>query len=322
MWRNEEMRGLVDWLKAYNAALSEPREQAGFYGLDLYSTAASMQAVMAYIDRTDSAVAAQVRRDYSCLSPYADDPAEYAAAMLRPGFNACEDEVASVLRALTASGPAPGGDAHSDAIQNARVVAGSERYCRSQAIGAESSWNLRDRHMFDTLRAILEARGPEARAVVWAHNTHVGNAAATDMADRGEFSIGELCRRHFGDAARLVGFGTDRGTVMAASRWDAPPELKTVRPSLPESCGALFREAGPDRFLLDLRRADLRAVLKAPRLQRAIGVLYLPETERVSHYFDASLGDQFDAFVFLEETRAVTPITAASRGLPGDHPFA
>ncbi len=320
MWRNGEMRSLVDWLKVHNAGV-QPPQQVGFHGLDLYSTAASMEAVAGYLAQTDIQAARDVRGHYACLAAYGDDLADYAADVIRPGFNSCQDEVASVLEILTARGPAPGNEAHFDALQNARVVVGSEGFYRAQVKGAESSWNLRDRHMFSTLLALLEARGPNTKAVVWAHNSHVGNAAATDMGERGETNIGELCRQHFGSAARLVGFGTDRGHVLAASRWGAAPEVKAVRPSLPESYGALFREVGPERFLLDLRVPDLRRVLHAKRPQRAIGVLYLPETERVSHYFEASLPDQFDAFVFLEETGAVTPVTDATKNLPDDHPF-
>jgi erythromycin esterase-like protein len=321
MWRNEEMRNLVDWLKVHNAGV-QPPQQVGFHGLDLYSTAASMEAVMGYIARTDIQAARHVRGHYACLAAYGDDLADYAADLIRPGFNSCQDEVASVLKILTARGPAPDNEAHFDALQNARVVVGSEGFYRAQVKGAESSWNLRDRHMFNTLLTLLEARGPSAKAVVWAHNSHVGNAAATDMGERGETNIGELCRQHFGSAARLVGFGTDRGHVLAASRWGEAPEIKAVRLSLPESHGALFREVGPERFLLDLRVPDLRRVLQAKRPQRAIGVLYLPETERVNHYFEASLPDQFDAFVFLEETQAVTAVTDTTRNVPADHPFA
>ena len=321
MWRNEEMRSLVDWLKVHNAGAT-PSQQAGFYGLDLYSTAASMDAVMGYMARTDIQAAADVRGHYACLAAYGDDLADYAADLIRPGFNSCQDEVASVLEILTTRRPATGNEAHFDALQNARVVVGSEGFYRAQFKGAESSWNLRDRHMFNTLLALLEARGPTARAVVWAHNSHVGNAAATDMRDRGETNIGELCRQHFGNTALLIGFGTDRGHVLAASRWGAAPEVKAVRPSLPESHGALFREIGPERFLLDLRAPDLRRVLHAKQPQRAIGVLYLPETERMSHYFEASLPDQFDAFVFLEQTRAVRAVTDTTRNVPDDHPFA
>jgi erythromycin esterase-like protein len=321
MWRNEEMRSLVDWLKVHNAGAT-PSQQAGFHGLDLYSTAASMEAVAGYLAQTDIQAARDARGHYACLAAYGDDLADYAADLIRPGFNSCQDEVASVLEILTTRGPAAGNEAHFDAVQNARVVVGAEGFYRAQVKGAESSWNLRDRHMFSTLLALLEARGPNTKAVVWAHNSHVGNAAATDMRDRGETNIGELCRQHFGSATRLVGFGTDRGHVLAASRWGAAPESKAVRPSLLESYGALFREAGPERFLLDLRAPDLKRVLHAKRPQRAIGVLYLPETERVNHYFEASLPNQFDAFVFLEETRAVTPVTDATKNLPNDHPFA
>jgi len=321
MWRNEEMRNLVNWLKVHNARAT-PSQQVGFYGLDLYSTAASMQAVMSYVAHTDIQAAADVRGHYACLAAYGNDLADYAADLIRPNFNSCEDEVASVLEILTARGQPPGNEPHFDALQNARVVVGSEGFYRAQVKGAESSWNLRDRHMFNTLLSLLEARGPSAKAVVWAHNSHVGNAAATGMRDRGETNIGELCRQHFGNTARLVGFGTDRGHVLAASRWGAAPEVKAVQPSLPGSHGALFRDAGPERFLLDLRAPDLKRVLHAKRPQRAIGVLYLPETERISHYFEASLPDQFDAFVFLEKTGPVTPVTDATGNLPDDHPFA
>ncbi len=173
---------------------------------------------MAYMARADPQVAAEVRGHYACLASYGDDVSGYAMDLIRPGFDGCADEVAAALKVVTARPPRPGDEAHFDAVQNARVVVGSEGFYRAQVNGG-SSWNLRDRHMFETLLALLEARGRDAKAVVWAHNTHVGNASATDMRDRGETNIGELCRKHFGDAAHLVGFGTDRGTVMAASRW-------------------------------------------------------------------------------------------------------
>jgi len=176
--------------------------------------------------------------------------------------------------------------------------------------------------MFDTLLAVLEARGPDAKAIVWAHNSHVGNAAGTEMGRAGQFNIGQLCREHFGDMARLVGFGTDRGTVMAASEWGGEPEVKRVRPSLPTSYEAIFRTVSHDRFILDLRKESMRKALSLDRIERAIGVMYLPESERVSHYFRASLPEEFDAYVWIEETRAVTPIQPAGRaGLPDGHPF-
>ncbi len=200
----------------------------------------------------------------------------------------------------------------------------SARYYRTMAAGGRSSWNLRDQHMFDTLLQVLQARGPAAKAVVWAHNSHVGDASATEMGRRGEHNIGQLCRRHFGSEARLVGFGTDRGTVMAASEWGGAHKVMSVRPSLPGSYGALFREAGRDRFLLDLRpgvHESLRQALKPERLERAIGVMYLPGSERVSHYFGASLPDQFDAYLWFAETRAVTPLGEHDATLPAGHPF-
>ena len=325
MWRNEEVRTLIDWLKQHNAGVADPNGQVGFYGLDLYGLAASMDLVAAHLAKRDPAAAGEARRQYACLAPYGDDPADYAADALRPGFDTCEEEVAAVLKRVEEQF-VPGADPTSlDALQNARAVVSGEHYYRSMAGGTFSSWNLRDRHMFDTLLRVLGARGPGAKAVVWAHNSHVGNAAATEMGRRGEHNIGQLCRQHFREEAVLIGFGTDRGTVMAASRWGTHPEVQQVRPSLDGSYGAVFRQAGQDRFLLDLRRGahdSLRQALKPERLERAIGVLYVPATERVSHYFEASLPDQFDAYLWFEKTRAVAPIRDGDLSLPADHPFA
>jgi erythromycin esterase-like protein len=191
--------------------------------------------------------------------------------------------------------------------------------------GSTESWNLRDRHMFDTLSNLLRVRGPDAKAVVWAHNSHIGNAAATAMGWQGEFNIGELCRTAFGDDAVLIGFGTDRGTVAAASDWDAPMEVKTVLPARPDSYERVFRRSGIARSLTDWRRADrgaLREALARPRLERAIGVIYRPETEFYSHYFEAVLSDQFDAYVWFEETKAVTPLgSERPHGVPDTYPF-
>ncbi|HEY8381548.1 MAG TPA: erythromycin esterase family protein [Microvirga sp.] len=322
MWRNEETLALVDWLREHNATRPTGANQVGFYGLDLYSLGASLDAVTIHLATTDPAIAARAREHYSCIEPYRDEPADYGADTLRRGFRTCEKDVSAVLEMVAAL---PRGDSNFDALQNARVVAGAERYYRAAYAGAVSSWNLRDQHMFDTLLAVLQARGPGAKAIVWAHNSHVGNAAATELGRTGQYNIGQLCRQHFGDSARLIGFGTDRGTVMAASRWGAEPEVMPVRPSLQASYGALFRAASPDRFLLDLRRGvhePLRAGLSRERLERAIGVMYLPETERVSHYFRSILPDEFDAFIWLEETRAVTPTPTSGRtGLPDGHPF-
>jgi protein-L-isoaspartate(D-aspartate) O-methyltransferase len=191
--------------------------------------------------------------------------------------------------------------------------------------GSVESWNLRDRHMFDTLSNLLAFRGPESRAVVWAHNSHVGNAAATEMGTRGEFNIGELCRRQFGDSAYLIGFGTDRGTVAAASNWDEPMQVMRILPSRPESYERLCHDSDVEAFGLSLRhprREAVRDELEAPRLERAIGVIYRPETELQSHYFQASLPAQFDEYVWFDESRAVTPLAVEPReGMPETYPF-
>jgi protein-L-isoaspartate(D-aspartate) O-methyltransferase len=212
-----------------------------------------------------------------------------------------------------------------DAIQNARVVADAERYYRIMYYGGPESWNLRDQHMFDTLEALLAFHGPEARAVVWEHNSHVGDAAATEMGLRGEHNVGQLSRERFGPAAFLVGFGTDHGTVAAASEWDGPMEVKRVRPAHPESFEGLFHETGIEAFLLHLRepvRPELREELLVPRLERAIGVIYRPETELASHYFEAALSLQFDEYIWFDDTRAVTALHGpAPAGLPDTYPF-
>ncbi len=324
MWPNEEMRAFIDWLRDHNSSASGPLGKTGVYGLDLYNLSASMDMVNDHLTKSGSPVAAEVRQHYQCLAPYRDDPSAYGASLFGLGGGTCDEEVEAALKALSELRTRSDTETSFDALQNARAVASGERYYRTA--GSTNSWNLRDRHMFDTLLNVLEARGPDSKAVVWAHNSHVGNAAATEMTRRGELNIGELCRKHFGSRAALIGFDTDRGTVMAASQWGAQPEVKTVRPSLPESYGAVFRDAHSSPFLLDLRRGvhdSLRHALGPERLERAIGVMYLPETERVSHYFMASLPEQFDAFLFFAETQAVKPITRdAGASLPDEHPFA
>ena len=217
-------------------------------------------------------------------------------------------------------------DSFLDAAQNARLVASAERYYRAMYYATAESWNLRDRHMFETLNHLMDWRGKNAKAVVWAHNSHVGNAAATDMGKaRDEINIGQLCREKFGDDAALIGFGTDRGTVAAADDWDGPMKIKTVRPAHPESYERLCLNSGVRRFLLDLRegqRESAASALMYARLERAIGVIYRPETELASHYFEAHLPEQFDGYVWFEETHAVTPLpTEAKDGTPETYPF-
>lgn len=206
--------------------------------------------------------------------------------------------------------------------QNARLVANAERYYRIMYYGSRASWNLRDDHMFETLEDLMAFRGTASKAVVWAHNSHVGDAAATEMFSRGEHNIGHLCRKRFGGQMVSVGFGTDHGTVAAASEWDGPMEIKRVRPSLPQSYERLCHLTGKPSFVLDLRSEEVRRVLARPRMERAIGVIYRPETERASHYFQAELPWQSDEYIWFDETSAVTPLkTEEISGMPETYPF-
>jgi protein-L-isoaspartate(D-aspartate) O-methyltransferase len=328
MWRNVEVANFVDWLRARNAAL-HPAEHAGFFGLDIYNMNGSIAAVIEYLDRSDPEAAAVARQRYGCLTPWQRDPATYGRAALTTGYAKCERPVLLALRDLLDKQfeyEARDRDSFLDAAQNARLVASAERYYRAMYYATADSWNLRDGHMFDTLNNLMKWRGATAKAVVWAHNSHIGNAAATDMGQaRDEINIGQLCRERFGDEAALIGFGTDRGTVAAADDWDGPMKVKTVRPAHPESYEYLCRDARIRRFLLDLRKGrheDLRSALMRARLERAIGVIYRPETELASHYFDAHLPEQFDGYVWFEETKAIKPLPAEPQpGLPETYPF-
>jgi erythromycin esterase-like protein len=286
-----------------------------------------MRAVIDYLDRTDPAAARVARERYGCLTPWQNDPATYGRAVLSAGYAKCEPAVVAMLRDLFEKQmdyERRDAEGFFDATQNARLVA-AERYCRIMYYGATESWNLRDRHMFETLERLLAWRGQGSKAVVWAHNSHIGDARATDMGERGEINIGQLCRERFAEVAVVIGFGTDRGTVAAASEWDGPMEIKQVRPAHHDSYEPLCRESGVARFLADLwegRSSQLRSALLYPRLERAIGVIYRPETELASHYFDACLPRQFDAYLWFEETHAVTTLpTAARAGMPETYPF-
>ena len=328
MWRNQETHELVEWLYHYNREVRDPALQVSFHGLDLYSLHTSASEVITYLDRVDPAAAAVARQRYGCLTPWQGDPAAYGKAALVERLASCEAPVVTMLTDLLRrrlEGGAGDGDELFDATQNARLVAGAERYYRVMYYGAVESWNLRDRHMFDTLLATLEHRGPDARMVVWAHNSHAGDAAATAMGARGEYNVGHLCRRQFGDQVCLVGFGTDRGTVAAASDWGGPMETMAVQPSHSASYERLCHDSGIPAFLLHLRdpvREALRHELLPARLERAIGVVYRPESELASHYFQAVLPAQFDEYVWFDETHAVEPLgRARARGLPDTYPF-
>jgi erythromycin esterase-like protein len=327
MWRNLEVLEFADWLRSRNEALP-PERQASFHGLDLYSLSESIHSVLAYLDRLDPPAAAGARYRYGCLTPWQDEPARYGKAVVHARLAACEPAVVRQLRELLASRLRylhDDGEAWFDAFQNARIIRSAELYYRLMYLGANESWNLRDRHMFETLQALLEHRGAGTKAVIWAHNSHIGNAAATAMGWHGQFNIGELCRIAFGDEAVLIGFGTDRGSVAAASDWGAGMETMRVRPARPDSYEHAFRRTGVGRSLTDWRgpsRRGLADSLREPLLERAIGVVYRPESELMSHYFEAVMAEQFDAFVWFEETSAVTPLGHERPcGAPETYPF-
>jgi protein-L-isoaspartate(D-aspartate) O-methyltransferase len=329
MWRNHETLAFVEWLRAHNGKRRGERDAVGFHGLDLYSLFASIQAVLQFLDRVDPASARIARQRYACLTPWEADPAAYGRAAISGRYRVCEREAVAMLRDLMArrQGYAQrDGEAVFDAVQNARLVADAERYYRAMYYGSNESWNLRDRHMFGTLEALLDFYGARSKAVLWAHNSHLGDASATEMALRGELNLGQLCREKFGASAFLIGFGTDRGSVAAADAWDGPMRVMRVRESHAESYERICHDAALPAFSLHLRqpeREELRDELLPPRLERAIGVVYRPDTELQSHYFHASLPRQFDEYIWIDETRAVRPVTEAdARALPPQHPFA
>ena len=327
MWRNTEVRDFVSWLRKHNGTV-ERSKRVAFHGLDLYSLYDSIRSVLNYLDDVDPESARVARERYGCLTPWQRDPATYGHAALTGSYPTCESHVVSALTDLLAKRRAYAehdGERFLDAEQNARLVANAERYYRIMYYGSRASWNLRDTHMFETLKNLLTFHGPDSKVVVWAHNSHVGNAGATEMAARGEYNIGQLCREAFGDQAYLVGFGTHSGTVAAASAWDGPMEIKAVRPALADSYEQLCHATGLARFMLGLRRrGDLCGPvgLGRERLERAIGVIYRPETELASHYFRACLPQQFDEYIWFDNTSAVTPLkTTEIKGLPDTYPF-
>jgi len=276
----------------------------------------------------DQAAAAIARERYGCLNPWRGEPADYGRAVLTKDYRRCEEEVVAQCRELLQRRLAySGGDVESffDAAQNARLIAAAERYYRAMYYGGPQSWNLRDRHMCETLAHLLDAHGAEAKAVVWAHNSHIGDARHTDLGEvHGELSLGQLCRERWGDDVALIGFGTHSGEVAAASHWDGEMKIETIRPSHRDSYERLCHEAGLPQFLLDLRRDErVRERLLSPRLERMIGVIYRPQTELASHYVRASLPQQFDAYLWFDQTSPVTPLggPAAESRAPETYPF-
>ncbi len=330
MWRNEETHEFVEWLRDHNLRKRNQDARVGFHGLDLYSLFTSIAMVLAYLDSVDPEAARIARDRYGTLTPWQKDPASYGRAVLAGRYASSEKAVVATLREMLARRldyALSNGKRFFDAAQNARLVADAERYYRAMYYGSAASWNLRDRHMFDTLNALLRFYGEGARGIVWEHNSHVGDAAATEMSARGELNVGQLCRTQFGASAYLIGFGTDHGTVAAASNWDMPMQRMQVRPSHPASYESLFHESGCEACMLHLREPRRQAVrdeLLSPRLERAIGVVYRPETEMASHYFQAILPDQFDEYIWFDNTLAVAALEGRrqTRGeLPETYPF-
>ncbi|NMG53338.1 erythromycin esterase family protein [Aromatoleum aromaticum] len=317
MWRNTEVAAFIEWLRQVNSSRGAD-ERVGFFGLDLYSLRASMDAVVRYLETVDPEAAKRARARYACFDHIAEDPQRYGYATTFGLVEHCEREVLRQLAELTGD---PERYLHHDGIaaadelfyaqQNARVAANAEAYYRSMFAGRHESWNRRDSHMAETLENLLghldSSRGRPAKIAVWAHNSHLGDARRTEMGEAGEHNLGQLVRQRFGaEHARLIGFTTHAGTVTAASDWDSPAELKRVRDSHPESFERVFHDIGVERFLLASDRVP--ALRRERRLERAIGVIYLPGSERVSHYFYADIAKQFDAVIHFDRTRALTPL--------------
>ena len=313
MWRNTDVRDLVQWLRAHNAPLPLDR-RVSIYGIDVYSLYTSADAVIAYLESVDPAAAERARKQYACFAAHRPDPQRYAAAAQS---RSCEAQAAAVLsemrqRAATRPADPAAANALFSALRNAHSVVNSEEYFRSLYIPGISTWNVRDQRMEDVLLAIDEHLGTgaseRAGIVVWAHNSHAGDARATDMGEGGEHNVGQLIRQRLGGESLLVGFFTHRGKVMAASEWGAPGRVFDLRPALAGSYADLFHAARAANFMLVLRDPTLTTHLSGPRLERAVGVVYIPATERQSHYFRARLTSQFDLALFFDQTAAVTPI--------------
>ena len=321
MWRNEVVVEFLDWMREYNEKKLSYQEKAGFYGLDLYSLHASVKAVIQYLDKVDPAAAERARYHYGCLDHCGGgDPQDYGYAAMLGITPTCEREVIQQLATLyqrrfdyLKQDGFAAGEEFFCAEQNAKLIIDAEAYYRTMFQDRAASWNLRDKHMTDTLYALTEhlskQREEQAKIVVWAHNSHIGDARATEMGTEGEHNIGQLVREAHGRDAVLIGFSTYRGTVTAASTWDGVAECKILRPAEKESYEALFHETGIPNFMLMLRdNPELAKHLDLNRLQRAIGVLYLPQSERKSHYFFSKLPEQFDAIIHLDTTRALKPL--------------
>lgn len=330
MWRNRDVLSFIEWLHRHNQS-RRPERRVGFYGLDLYSLFRSMEAVVGFLEKVDPEAARRARYRYSCFEDFSEDPQAYGYAAEFALDRSCEDQAVQQLLDLqrhAAELAQQDGRIPEDELfyaeQNARLVKNAEEYYRTMFRGRISSWNLRDGHMAETLQALIahfERKGVLSKVVVWEHNSHIGDARATTMGDAGELNVGQLARERFGDQSVLVGFSTYTGSVTAASDWERPAERKRVRPAMPGSWEALFHGIGVANFLLPMRgNASLIEALNEIRLERAIGVIYRPESERLSHYFEARLPRQFDAVIHWDQTKAVEPLDRTAGWDMGEPP--
>jgi erythromycin esterase-like protein len=333
MWRNTEIVELVYWLRMHNSQIPQPESRTGFFGIDLYSLRKSMDAVVHHLERVDPEAAKRARERYSCFDHVAEDPQHYGYAVTFGLKKECEEEVVRQLVELNEEAARhqsqEGGTVPDElfyAQQNARVVKNAETYYRSMFQSRDESWNVRDTHMMETLDALREhisrRKGSPAKIAVWAHNSHLGDARATEMGEHGQLNLGQLVRERYApEETFLLGFSTYTGTVTAASDWDGAAELKKVVPSRPDSFEYLFHDSGLKNFLLPIRGRDkVQAALAERRLERAIGVIYRPDTERVSHYFHADLARQFDAVIYLDQTSALKPLEYSALWTPEEVP--
>jgi len=329
MWRNADVLDFIGWLRAYNDDLPLTATKVGFHGLDLYSLHTSIDAVLSYLQKVDPDGALRARERYSCFDHFGKDSQHYGYATAKGIADSCEDEVARQLVEMherSAELARLDGRVAADdfffAEQNARLVKNAEKYYRTMYRSDVSSWNLRDLHMMETLVALdnhLSEPNKKAKIIVWEHNSHLGDASATEMGKRGEWNVGQLTRQRYKDDAILIGFTTYNGTVTAASNWGGDAERKRVRPALAGSYEKLFHDTELERFLLLMGEGShVSATLRSPLLERAIGVIYRPETERQSHYFQSSLSRQFDAVIHIDETRAVEPLERSVKWETGE----
>ena len=323
MWANWEVAAFTEWLRQHNQN-RPPEERVGFYGLDVYSLWESLGEVVEYLQKFDPEAVETAKRAFDCFEPYGEDVQRYAWATAMIPTN-CETEVIETLMELRRRTPTYPSDheASFDAEQNALVMVNGEQYYRTMVLSDNSSWNVRDHHMAETLERLMAHHGDNAKAIVWEHNTHIGDARATDMASAGMVNVGQLVReRQQAEGVVLVGFGSHHGSVVASDSWGAPMERMPVPPARLDSWeGMLHSASAVDRILL--LRDDPADEYRELRGHRAIGVVYHPDRERYGNYVPTILAQRYDAFIYLDETQALHPlhIESVSKAAPDLYPW-